>query len=229
MKTFLFQAYLAIVALVVTTNFVACDKDDDVVNEPCTHITNPIVTEMRTVGDFNRVLLEGIGTVLLTQGTQKPLRIETHAEVLDVLETEVVGGELQIRLTDCVEGMIDRLDIFVSTPEFERIQVDGVGTFVAQNDFDLDNLEIELNGVGDVVLQGVCDRFELESAGVGNIHAFDLSTDICFVAISGTGNAEVTVDSLLDVTISGAGNVFYKGDPMINVDVSGTGNLIDSN
>lgn len=217
-----------IMSLFVVSVLVACSDDD---NDPdqCLEISSPIITEMRTVGDFDRILLEGIGTVLMTQGTQKPLRIETHEEVLALLETEVVGGELQISLRDCLNGMIDRLDIFVSTPDIEQVQVDGVGTLVAQNDLDLDRLEVVLNGVGDLFLKGICDELDLTSAGVGNVQAFDLSTQICSVNISGAGNAEVTVDSLLDVTITGAGNVFYKGDPEINLNVTGTGNVIDSN
>ncbi|MDH3650022.1 MAG: DUF2807 domain-containing protein, partial [Saprospiraceae bacterium] len=132
---------------------VSCTKDDN--NDvPCAQISSSVVTEMRTVGDFQNILLEGIGTILLTQGPQQPLRIETHREILDRLDTRVVGEELQISLTGCINGQVDRLEIFVTIPEIRRIQVDGVGNVIAQNDFDLDDLNVELNGVGGITLQG---------------------------------------------------------------------------
>jgi hypothetical protein len=80
-----------------------------------------------------------------------------------------------------------------------------------------------------MTLSGACNTFEITSSGVGNVYAFALVAQNGNITILGTGNVEVTVVDLLDVSINGAGNVSYKGNPAITSVISKSGRLIDEN
>lgn len=211
-------------ALILLTS---CSDDDDI--NSCVEATGPITSEIRVVDSFHSVSLQGVGNILLTQGPTQSLRIETHEGVLNNLKTTVVNEVLQIDFESCLQGEINQLDIFITIPEIRRLELDGVGTITAQNNFDLDNLSLGLRGVGDITINGTTDLLEINSLGVGNVHAFEMISDMCNIVLSGVGNVEVTVNSELDVVISGAGNVFYRGDPTITTDIAGSGNLINAN
>ena len=206
--------------------FLAACSDDDT---NCVTVSGNLVSETRELADFHSVSFEGVGNLFITQESPQSVRIETRQSIMPLLKTRVNNGQLNIELEDCITGQIDKLDIFISIPDIENLEIDGVGSITGQNAFDLDNLEIEINGVGDVTVNGTTDRLEINSSGVGNVHAFELVSNICEVNITGSGNVEVTAETDLDVIISGTGNVYYKGTPSIESNISGSGNLIDAN
>ena len=217
---------ISLFTLFVFVLFPSCTGDID-----CFDNSGPIVAESRDVEDFHSIILMGIGNIYLTQGSAKELRIETNEEVLSLLETSVSNETLTVDLNEdeCITQNIDRLDIYITIPEIKSLRVSGVGNITAQNDFELDDLDITLDGVGNATLGGTVDNLRTSSSGVGNIHAFDLIAENCEILINGVGNVEVTVFKELNVTINGSGNVFYKGMPTVTVDISGSGNVMDAN
>ncbi|OGO16907.1 MAG: hypothetical protein A2Z14_01960 [Chloroflexi bacterium RBG_16_48_8] len=48
-----------------------------------------IITEARDVGGFNRIELEGMGKVILTQGEEESLTIEADDNLMEYITTEV--------------------------------------------------------------------------------------------------------------------------------------------
>ncbi|MDH3709202.1 MAG: DUF2807 domain-containing protein [Cyclobacteriaceae bacterium] len=212
----------------VAVGLISCDGDDEVPSN-CIEPMGAIVTETRTVSDFEDISLTGIGNIFLTQGAPQQLSVVTHDNLLSMITTNVVNEELQIDLVGCIDGNITQLDYVITIPDIEHLEINGVGNITGQNDFDLDKLEISLDGVGNVIVSGSSDTLEIVSSGVGNIMAFDLISQICEVDLIGAGNIEVTAESELDVNISGSGNVAYKGNPAIDVNITGSGNLIDAN
>jgi hypothetical protein len=217
---------LSFYILALFAMFFACNDND---SANCIVISGGVITETRQVSDFHSISLEGIGNILLTQGTPQSLRIETHQSVLGRLTTSVSNNVLQIKLEDCIEGSLDKLDIHITIPDIEKLEILGVGNIIGQNELDLDALEIDIEGVGDISLYGSTDRLEITSSGVGNVRAFDLISGVCEVFLTGAGNVEVTAENELEANISGAGNIFYKGTPVIEANISGSGNLINAN
>ncbi len=210
------------------TFLTACFDDDDN-GRDCVEAIGSVVSETRSVSTFHSLILEGVGNVFLTQGSPQSLRVESHRSILDELETTVSNEVLRIELDGCIEGNIDRLDVFITIPEIQGLVINGVGSITGQSQFNLDNLDLQLTGVGDMTLIGETDFLSIRSTGVGSINAFDLTADRCEAVVTGTGSVQVTVVSSLDVTITGVGNLSYKGDPEITATVTGLGQLIDAN
>lgn len=218
-----FLFFLAGGMLLITS----CDDDDNGNN--CASTTGPVVTETRTLSEFNSISFEGVGNILLTQGSPQSVLIETHQDILEIIETEVKNEELKIEMRRCIDGTADKIDFHITIPEIKTLNLDGVGNIIAQNNLNLDDLDIDLMGVGNIILKGATDNLNVNSSGVGNILAFDLVAKSCEVRLTGVGNVQVNVTDELDVTISGSGNVSYRGNPTISADITGAGSLNDAN
>jgi hypothetical protein len=87
-------------------------------------------------------------------------------------------------------------------------------------------MESEIRGSGDLRVVGSTSNHNLRISGSGEFEGYDLYTDSTYVHISGSGDANVWAEELLDVYISGSGNVTYKGNPQLIIDTPGSGNVI---
>ena len=214
--------------LLLTVNF-SCFNDIDLhTDRNCTRGNGSIISENRTMGSFNSITNTIYGDVFLTQGTQEDIIIEAQPNILRELRTEVINGELRVTFDRCVD-IDNKVNIYITIPEIKSLVLTGVGDFIAQNEFQLTNLNVILTGVGDFNLMGTANEMDVTLTGVGNVNAFTLITDMCNVILTGVGNVESFVNNELNVSITGNGSVFYKGNPVINSTITGVGNVINSN
>ena len=213
------------ISLILSCLFLSCEDDPP---NPCIE-PGDIITKTRTLSEFHSIRLIDIGNILLTQGPEQSLRIETHEEIFAHLTTTVTDQTLSIDMNRCIDGPLEKLDIFITIPDIRQLSIEGVGNILAQNDLTLDIVSIQIEGVGNLVLRGTANVLDIHSTGVGIVEAFELTTNVCDILIQGTGSVEITVLEELNATIEGAGNVYYRGDPNINSEISGTGSIIDAN
>ncbi len=208
----------------------SCDVDDNdsAFNNNCLTGNGAIVTETRSVNDFQNVYHAGVAQIFLSRGPQEDLRIEAQRNVLDALETEVSNNTLTIEFNRCV-NTIEDVKIYITIPEIRTLELVGVGSIEMQDDFELDELQVTLTGVGDFILRGIADMLSIDLLGVGDIHAFELVSDRCDIELLGVGDVEVFASDQLDIRITGNGNVFYKGDPIVNTTITGSGTVVDAN
>jgi len=205
-----------------------------------------VVTEERDVSDFDRVALSGFGEVIITQGDEESLTVETDDNLMRYIETEVRGGTLELGFTDDdillrpSKSIIFRLSVI----DLTALDSSGAGRF-EMDELDADRLEVTLSGAGDIRIDSltatdlvvtVSGAGNIELAGqvktqevnlnaLGNYNASDLESQAATVGISGAGSASIWVHDTLDVTISGAGNVDYYGSPEVSKNISGVGKV----
>ena len=204
-----------------------------------------IVKEDREVSGFDSVEFSGFGRVLVTQGSQESLTIEVDDNLLQYIDTDVVGNTLKIDFDDNIllrptDSIIFRLGVI----EINSISVSGAGSFEI-DEFKAENLDVTMSGAGkidideieatelkvvvtgagNVKISGTVERQEIRISGVGDFNALDLESQETTVNISGAGDADVWAHDELDITISGAGSVSYYGDPDVSQSVSGLGSI----
>lgn len=225
---------------VFTMLIFSCDNDVNInVPDPnnfppnssnCTEGFGPVVTQSRTMIDpFQRIETVIYADVFLSQGTFEDIVFEGQQNILDEIRSTVVNGKLVLDLEGCINTSTP-IKVYITLPEIESIIQKGVGDIVFENDFVGTDLLVDLEGVGDMTLRGAVEVLDIElDPGVGNIHAFDMVSDLCEVRLEGVGDVEVFVNDELEVTIGGVGNVYYKGDPNITMNISGSGSVIDAN
>jgi hypothetical protein len=214
------------------------------IEQSCTQGSGKITAETRAVGSFNSIDLQGWGDLYITEGQQQPLKIEGEDNILPMLKTVVSNGLLKIYTDGCIRTT-EPLRIYATARHLESLETSGVSTITSQSritspaldlevsgagaiylDVDCTDLNTEISGAGGAVLTGRADRSNIICSGSGGIDALDLSTNLTRVEVSGSGQAEVNVQSVLDAQIRGSGSVFYIGTPeKITQEISGSGRL----
>ena len=204
-----------------------------------------VVTEARELSGFDSVVLSGVGQVIITQGDEESLTIETDDNLMRYIEGEVRNGRLELRIADNTIPIPSRSIVYrVGVKNLTALDSSGAGTFEIDG-LDTDRLKVTLSGAGDIGIDslsatdltvtisgagnvkvaGQVEVQEIDMSGFGNYNARDLESQKALVRISGAGNAVVWAQDTLDVEISGAGNVEYYGSPQVTKEVSGGGRV----
>jgi hypothetical protein len=203
------------------------------------------VTETREVSNFDRVILEGSGEVVIVQSGEESLVIETDENVLQYVTSEVSGGTLILALESGNRGILSPELIFkVGVDDLVGARIEGSGDISAGNldtnslDVDIsgsgkvkiDNLTAEqlatvIEGSGDAQLAGVVEQQTIDIAGSGKYNAGDLKSDSATVTIGGSGKAIVWAMETLNASIDGSGSVDYYGSPSVSSSESGSGSV----
>lgn len=238
-----------IVGLVVALIWVVLDDDDS----PFTDAerisgSGNVVLEDRAVGDFDAVSLFAAGRIIITQGSESSLSVETDDNLMSYIETEVRDGTLEIKAQR--EGRSYNLDptgdvvLRVGVTDLNRVEIFGAGQLEAGT-LIVDALELRVMGSADVTIDGLtADRFAVEIPGhadmdiggavpdqsirwlgAGNYDGSDLRSENVDIDILGAASVDVWVTDVLDVTITGAGTVQYYGTPSVDQTVTGSGSI----
>jgi hypothetical protein len=216
--------------------------------------TGNLVTESRKVSNFDRVLLRDYGELVITQGEQESLTIETHPDVLTRIKTEVREGKLVIEIGGT---WMDKLGHAFSTGltrqwvkynltvrKLTGLEIAGA-VRVNASDIETDRLALKLSGAGQVNIKALsAEVLEVDSPGAGAINisgkvgeqriaisgagsykAPKLESRRASVDLRGAGQATVWAVEDLDVAIGGLGSVEYYGFPTVRKKVSGLGTV----
>ena len=187
-----------------------------------------IVSETRVVDNFTSLDIAVPANIYISQDPEQNLRIETHENVMRVLETVVINGELNINLTRSLRNL-DRLDIFISATDYERIELSGASTLRTEGCLQLDELTITVSGASKIDLCGQADLLDVRLSGASDFRSYGMEALEVRAVVSGASDMRVTAEELLDVTISGAASIRYKGYPEIHSAISGAGSLVNAN
>lgn len=206
-----------------------------------------VKTETRQVSGFDRVALDGLGALTITQGDTESLTIEAEDNILPLLHSDVVGGTLRLgprssaidptrpirydlslrRLTGLdVTGAAHVQSASLRADQLS-VKVTGAGR-VALDRLTASALNVEITGTGDVGLAGEVPRQTVSISGAGRYRGGDLATREATVDVTGAADCAVRVSDHLTVTISGAGHVRYTGSPTVDQHVSGAGSVTRS-
>lgn len=235
MKKFHFISLL-FVAMILAFN--SCRKINGV---------GPVVQEERALSGFNRVSVATGATVHITQGAAFEVVLEAQQNILDVIKTEVNGGELVIdnKQHTHITSWKD-VHVYITIPEVEGLTLTGSGDIQVQNEINTQDLELRISGSGNIYLpqllagslqttisgsgyvqidDGKVQQEILNITGSGSMKLSGLESKEADVTISGSGDARIFVTDRLNVRISGSGNVYYKGSPTVDVHITGSGRL----
>lgn len=184
-------------------------------------------TETRNVSNFNKVAVSGSNNVHIAKGTSFSVQVKGYTNLLPYFETELNGSTLELHFRNRVSVSNNNIEVFITMPEIASLQSSGSTTADIKGPFDSENLDVNISGSGDVLIEGaVANQFRLSVSGSGNLKAFAMVAIRADIDISGNGKAEISVTDHLKVGISGSAVVYYKGSPAIESNISGSGKLI---
>lgn len=189
------------------------------------HGNGELKSENRTVATFTKVVVEGSMDVIATAGdSNQTLSINADSNILPIIKTEVKHGELHI-YADKSYNSKNNVTITLSAAMLNGLAVEGSGDIKASN-LNSDSLLIDIDGSGDIALNGKTNALRIEVNGSGDIRAKELVAGIVQIEINGSGDVYTNVTTSLNVEVNGSGDVEYTGNPTtVNQSVNGSGSV----
>ncbi len=187
--------------------------------------------------DFVKIESETVANIQFTQSPNFSVRAEGDERIVENLQVSVTNGTLRIahpkNFFKRFRNNRSKMTLFVSSPDLQEINSDGVGNITLQGDVTLNNLiidsdgvgninaenlvcnalEIESDGVGNINLKGRAQSEKINSDGVGNIKLEEMPAHNVWVESDGVGNVKVHATDSIRISANGVGDVIYYGNP----------------
>ncbi len=204
-----------------------------------------IVSETRPISGFTALELNGIGTLIIEQGSKESLEVTAEDNIIKYLKSDIYGRNLRLSVDDFVSiDPTEEIIFHLTVKNLERIELSGLGNIEIEalktpnldleisgagsaniRDLQADSLNLDISGLGNVEIGGSVDDQRIELSGAGNYDAKNLESNKASIEISGTGKAVLWVENELDVVLSGMGNLQYYGSPNLSTEISGVGTV----
>ncbi|MCP4396718.1 MAG: DUF2807 domain-containing protein [bacterium] len=205
-----------------------------------------LIAESREVSNFDRIVLNGFGEVVITQGEEESLSVETDDNIMPYIATEVRRGTLYLEYDAKKVKRIapTRLKFTLHLKHLVGLNIFGSGEISAMsldtNDLDIDidgsgdvqidsltaeKLEIRIDGSGKVTLAGVANGQDIKIDGSGKYFSGNLRSDTVKITLNGSGDTVVWATETLNAHINGSGSVNYYGSPAVDLSGSGSGKM----
>jgi len=238
------QLVLISVIILLTTLACSIGVTNDISNDIITG-NGKVKEKVVDVSGFNKVELNGIGDLIIEQGSKEGLRIKCEENFLPYIEVSVSDDTLVIDLKHHISfDPSNDITYYLSVKDLSSVELNGVGDIVINNletsnldvasngvgdititDLLADNVGVALAGIGDIRLEGKVVSQSVSLSGTGDYKGKKLESQTAEVTISGMGTAGVRVSDSLKATISGTGSLNYIGDPQIEQNISGLGEI----
>ena len=93
----------------------------------------PVLTETRTITGFTGVSADIDGDVYITPDSVFKVEVRAQQNILDVIQSQVVNGELRLRFkNDVTVSTHDRVSVYISAPALSSFSVGGSGKLIVQ-------------------------------------------------------------------------------------------------
>jgi hypothetical protein len=194
-----------------------------------------IVTEERSVNDFDSIFVRGEGTVYLKQGKEVSVVVETDDNLISRVYTEVRGRTLELRYASGPLGThlrptqgynyhitvvdLDSVSIEGSAEVFadgvvtERLELEVTGSGqVDMDDLNVEEVWVDITGSGEITLSGAAETQAITLTGSGTFDGHDFEGKYVEVNSKGSGMVTVWATVDLDVSLAGEGEIRYYGD-----------------
>jgi hypothetical protein len=187
-----------------------------------------LVQETREVGTFASVAFMTSGNLAIEVADREALCVEAEDNLLDLIETEVVDGELVIRHRGNVAPAPTKpLRFHLKVRELDRIVFTGSGN-VSVPHLETDRLEIRHSGSGRIdVGELQTDILAVHSSGSGEVACERVNARRCRLIASGSGDTKILhLESLMnDARLTGSGKIIIAQGSVVEqeVFVSGSG------
>jgi hypothetical protein len=205
-----------------------------------------VVSQDRDTKSFNEVHSRGSFNVVLTDGTDRKVRVEAEENLQQYITVEVQDDALVISTKKLVNlHPTKAMTVYVTAHALKGVKLSGSGNVKSTNtltgsdefeakssgsgnmtlDVETNSLDVAISGSGNMSLKGRTKNLDGSISGSGNIKARNLQADDTSIKISGSGGAEVVANVKLDSRIAGSGSVKYWGNASVDTKIAGSGSV----
>lgn len=204
-------------------------------------------TEDRDLDGVSRLRISGVFNLNISQSDQERLSIDGSPELAENLNITQEGDLLILELKELNSGIFhdNSLQVNLAISDLKELEFDGVGNIQTTETFNVDQVRIKGEGVGNLELdfetqkldanlnllgkmdlRGKADKVSIRNEGIGKIDASQFVAQDMDLVSSGIGKIEVHCEGDLSLKVDGIGKVTYTGNPtVIKKEVSGIGRV----
>lgn len=186
--------------------------------------------QVRAAAPFTSINVQGPISVTVDAGTaQQSVRVRGSDKFLNTVTSEVVNGELRIRMREKNFNNIntnhDDQRILISMPQLRAFNAEGAGE-IKLNNVQGERLDVNYRGAGSMEIKGKVNTFTMTAEGVGEVDSRALIANNADIRFRGIGDVKVYAKDKLDVSVQGMGSLSYYGKPRtVNKSVAGLGSV----
>jgi hypothetical protein len=247
-KKYQIDFFCTLLIWVCMLGFTACEKEHCL---DCFKGTGEIITEERTLENFNTINLSDRMNLYIQQDTVDKVIVEAGEKLISSVITEVDDGVLTIRddnKCNWVRSYKKEINVYLHCSNLFMINYYGAGNVKSTNTIVSDSLAlnfwdgsgvITLNvncmmvkvalhtGPGDAEISGNTQYAAYYTRGNGQIRCSDLKSVNSDIDSKGTNDCYINCTGHLFARIGYIGNVYYSGSPtIIESEITERGQLI---
>jgi putative autotransporter adhesin-like protein len=191
-----------------------------------------ITKQLYDVEDFDAIVVSGARNVILSQGDEFKVEVETDSNIHDYIKLSVTNGKLSFGFNTEKIKKYKELNFYITAPEYKSIKASGASDVSSNETITGDDLKIicsgasdidlivdyniissDISGASDVNLSGKVMTNTLESSGASEFHGKNLVANSSVVNASGASICFVNAKANLTYKVSGASSVKYVSTP----------------
>jgi hypothetical protein len=193
-----------------------------------------VPVEIPTLEPFTAIEIEGIpggnGGIQLMAGETASVTILADDNLADLFEITQKNGRITVSMPKNKNNRLwiedTHIQIVIKTPVINKIMIDGNMNAVATS-LDIDNLQVQKAGNGNLTLSGKADKLDLNKTGNGNVDAQNLIVKNAEVQSMGNGSVSVNASETLQTDRSGNGDILQTGAGKVSKGINmGNGEVI---
>ncbi len=170
-----------------------------------------LTTKTYDLDTCDAILLRCGLDVTVKFGDTQQVALTMDENLVELFEIEARGGTLVIDAEKNPRPH-KKAHLEVTLNSMKRLKISGAGD-IEVIDYDGAELELLIDGAGDLEVDGRAERLEIVLNGAGDIDARRLEVRDAEVTVNGAGDVSVYASSSADITINGVGDVDVYGKP----------------
>ncbi len=208
------------------------------------------LTQERPFKTVESIHVEGCADVYVRRGSTPTLTAAAeHAEDFEKIKTSIKGSTLVISTLGAsstiivgngnivingivgsvngvqIGGFKGKVAVGITLPEIAEVSVRGSAD-VTLIDLSQTELEIDIQGSGDVYAQGEVDHLRADVQGSGAVKAKRLNARQATLKVAGSGDIKALVREKVKARVAGSGDVKIFGNPPVrDTHVAGSGDI----
>lgn len=187
-----------------------------------------IVKERRPCPPFTRIVNHSSADIVLLQGTQNDIVVESDESIINQVITETKGNTLTISVQPHRPfRRIKTLKVIVTVTTLEELMINGSGDVITQQPLQTGNLTLKINGSGDARIEMEGGSLACFINGSGDVSITGARGDLQ-LNIHGSGDFTGTHMQLNQATLScfGSGDIRLEGKAaQLNIESSSSGDI----
>ncbi len=212
------------------------------------HITTGsgnIVTETRTVGNFDGIMVASSFDVEVKIGPVTTVEVEADDNVMEYIKTTVSGNTLKIRTENNHSFTNTHMKVFITTPSLQKIEAAASADVVVQDimestgklsfqasssasilaEVDAPEVETDASSSAVITLSGKTKNHDTQASSSADIRCFDLLSEITSARVTSSATIKVHASVSLNAKASSSGDIQYRGAASVNKSVSSSGSV----